>query len=389
MPLYPPAGGGPVGPTAPYPFLAATWAYDASSTTMANPGAGLLRLNNAALASATAAAISTTGASSEAVAQLLANLTNADRLVIADETTGTGYARISVTSIAVNTGWVQVNFTVSESSGSIAGGDTFGIFVDPAAAGSYVNAAADTPASSEGSVGQYAITPGADAPVAIWGPKGAAAWPSKAISVFPKIPAALYAAPALVPSWYCANQNTTLANVNTTNFSALAGLGFASLAGGVTCAAVTDGFDAACIGRPTTWGGQFPALQQAQCVLGALPTEATGTAGVSIGQGSAAPIGPAAFVNNANALAVGYAGGGGPSTIATAGAGLAAVGDNIVLTREGQRIIAELYDGTTGILKAAITFLNVSGFSPFFAVSPAFFLSKTITGAITNFSAIS
>lgn len=96
------------------------WLFD-SSTTMADPGTGDFRLNNATLASVTAIAVNATGSGSD-VSDWVAtwdDSTNTTKgyLVLREEAGGT-VAVFSISSVTDNTAWLQIN--VSYVSGSLA-----------------------------------------------------------------------------------------------------------------------------------------------------------------------------------------------------------------------------------------------------------------------------
>ncbi len=101
----------PPGAVAP---LSGEWKFVAN-TTMADPGAGNFRTNNATTASVTALAINDTGHKEGDLSNLLGNLENGDRIYIQNEKNGDEYMIFDVTSTVDNTTWWQINGSVNES----------------------------------------------------------------------------------------------------------------------------------------------------------------------------------------------------------------------------------------------------------------------------------
>lgn len=99
-----------------------TWTFS-TTTTMADPGSGIIRLNNAALASVTAAAVDDLDAAGTDVsARVLTwddstNPTNKGELTLR---VGTTWATYTVTGVTDNAGWNQLALTYVGSSGTIA-----------------------------------------------------------------------------------------------------------------------------------------------------------------------------------------------------------------------------------------------------------------------------
>lgn len=108
------------------PWLGATWTWDTTSTTMADPGAGKVRRNNATLGSVTQLAFSTTDAGGATIAHLLTKRLLGDVLEFADTTSGAGF-RFLVRAVSVNAGYVVVKGTVYGATGTVSSGDTLGV----------------------------------------------------------------------------------------------------------------------------------------------------------------------------------------------------------------------------------------------------------------------
>jgi hypothetical protein len=96
----------------------AFYSFD-SSTTMADPGSGDLRINNAAWASVTQMALSDLTSGGTDITQVLNTLAVGDNLYIQDQENAANYARYSVTSaLTDNTSWHQVPLTFVSAAGA-------------------------------------------------------------------------------------------------------------------------------------------------------------------------------------------------------------------------------------------------------------------------------
>src|SRR5262245_8274975 len=101
------------------------WRFDATSTTMADPGSGKLRVNNATPSSATLLAISKTTDPGTDASQLLASLANGDQLYIQDQGDATKWIRYGVTGASTNnTTWFQVPVSYRSSAGTLPSNNT-------------------------------------------------------------------------------------------------------------------------------------------------------------------------------------------------------------------------------------------------------------------------
>ena len=112
--------------------LALSYAFDAS-TSMADPGAGDVRLNDAALASVTAIAIDDLDSNANDLSPYLVTFDDGGgvtkgHLIIRKAGTATTFAIYAVTALADNSGWVQLTVAHVASSGAFT--DTDGIFLD-------------------------------------------------------------------------------------------------------------------------------------------------------------------------------------------------------------------------------------------------------------------
>lgn len=122
-------GGGLLSLSAEYRF--------STTITMADPGNGRLRFNNATQPSATAMAISKTTDNGKAVGGILVNLINAGwQFYIQNQTDDTKWHRVNITSAPTDNGtWVQYVIAVSASGAALGNNDKcILIFVEDAAA---------------------------------------------------------------------------------------------------------------------------------------------------------------------------------------------------------------------------------------------------------------
>lgn len=99
-----------------------------SSTTMAAPASGGLRLNNATLASVTAMAVNATNADSVDVSDFVAQWDDSTNLVkgyveIRKEGSGTVLAVFQISSVTDNTSWLQLALVYVSGSGSLSASD--------------------------------------------------------------------------------------------------------------------------------------------------------------------------------------------------------------------------------------------------------------------------
>src|SRR5262245_4485390 len=97
------------------------WTYK-TTTTMADPGSGNLRLNTATPATATAMAISSVSARGTDTTNLLRSLVSGDRVYVQDQTTASNWIRYRLTAAATdNTTWFQLAITQESGSGTVPG----------------------------------------------------------------------------------------------------------------------------------------------------------------------------------------------------------------------------------------------------------------------------
>lgn len=108
--------------------------FDFSSTTsMADPGAGIVRLNNATLSSATAAAIDATSAASgnPDVSDEIAAWNSGGILKIAKIGAEENWATYTVTAVTDNGGWLQLTLTYRDHAGTISNTDGISVSFAP------------------------------------------------------------------------------------------------------------------------------------------------------------------------------------------------------------------------------------------------------------------
>jgi hypothetical protein len=98
--------------------------YTFSTSTSSGPGAGLLRLNNASLASATQLYVSETDRNGAAIASLLGTIANGSPIQILDESDPLAFAYYTVTSSTDNGTDRTLAVTHVASNGTLAGGVT-------------------------------------------------------------------------------------------------------------------------------------------------------------------------------------------------------------------------------------------------------------------------
>src|SRR5262245_16133979 len=94
--------------------------FDATGTTMVDPGSGKLRFNNSTLASATAIAISKTTDPGVDISTYLKSLVSGDQLYIQDQGNSANWLRFILNATPTNnTSWFQLNGSVSSSAGAV------------------------------------------------------------------------------------------------------------------------------------------------------------------------------------------------------------------------------------------------------------------------------
>src|SRR5262245_15780133 len=101
------------------------WRFDATSTTMADPGSGKLRFNTATPSTSAALAISKTTDPGTDASPVLASLANGDQLYIQDQGDATKWIRYGVTGASTNnTTWFQVPVSYRSSAGTLPSNNT-------------------------------------------------------------------------------------------------------------------------------------------------------------------------------------------------------------------------------------------------------------------------
>ena len=108
--------------------LTGEWQFD-DTTTMADPGAGNFRNNNATVGSVTAIAINDETKPGTDAGNILAAVGNGDRLYIQNKEDANEFLVFDVTSNTDNTGWHQIGGTVLQSGGNFTDGKEFIITV--------------------------------------------------------------------------------------------------------------------------------------------------------------------------------------------------------------------------------------------------------------------
>ncbi len=116
------------------------WQFDGASQTMAEPSTGFFRLNNATVASATAAAFDAATAESgnpdgSDILAALSSITNATtigRLRMIKSGEPETFAEFDITSVTDNTAWLQLALTHRSSNGTITTNDYFSVQIGPA-----------------------------------------------------------------------------------------------------------------------------------------------------------------------------------------------------------------------------------------------------------------
>ena len=104
--------------------LSGVWQFD-STTTMADPGAGEFRNNNATVGSVTAIAISDETKPGTDAGNILAALASGDQLYIQNSEDANEFLIFDITSNTDNTGWHQLGGTVNASGGNFTDGKEF------------------------------------------------------------------------------------------------------------------------------------------------------------------------------------------------------------------------------------------------------------------------
>ena len=104
--------------------LSGVWQFD-DTTTMADPGDGNFRNNNATLASVTAIAIADETKPGTDAGNILAALASGDQLYIQNSEDANEFLIFDITSNTDNTGWHQIGGTVNASGGAFTDGKEF------------------------------------------------------------------------------------------------------------------------------------------------------------------------------------------------------------------------------------------------------------------------
>jgi hypothetical protein len=107
------------------------FAFDTSTTTSSDPGAGKVRFNNATLASVTEIAIDDADATGNDIATFVQNI-SANSYLIFSKRTGAGIAIFQATSVTDDTGFNKLAVTYIDHSGSFASADPLSLSVGPA-----------------------------------------------------------------------------------------------------------------------------------------------------------------------------------------------------------------------------------------------------------------
>ena len=95
------------------------WRFDATSTTMADPGSGKLRINTALFSSATAIALNSTGASGTDAANFLRTLQTADSIYLQDKNNAANWVRYNISATPTNSStWFQIPVTFVNGGGT-------------------------------------------------------------------------------------------------------------------------------------------------------------------------------------------------------------------------------------------------------------------------------
>ncbi len=104
--------------------LSGEWQFD-STTTMADPGNGSFRVNNATIGSVTAIAISDETKPGNDAGNILAAVASGDQIYIQNLEDGSEFLVFDVTSNTDNTGWHQIGGTVNASGSNFTDGKEF------------------------------------------------------------------------------------------------------------------------------------------------------------------------------------------------------------------------------------------------------------------------
>jgi len=105
------------------PFSSTTegeWRFDATSTAMANPGSGKLRISTALFTTATAIALNSTGAGGTDGANFLRTLQSGDGIYLQDKNNAANWVRYNIgpTAPTNNTTWFQIPVTFVNGGGT-------------------------------------------------------------------------------------------------------------------------------------------------------------------------------------------------------------------------------------------------------------------------------
>lgn len=131
-----------------------------SSTSMAAPASGGLRLNNASLASVTAMAVNATNSDAVDVSDFVAtwdDSTNTAKgsIVIRKEGSGAVLAAYAITSVTDNGTWLQIAVTYVSGSGSLTAADS--VYLTPLLTGNKGADGSGSPANPSASIGLTAV----------------------------------------------------------------------------------------------------------------------------------------------------------------------------------------------------------------------------------------
>lgn len=113
----------PPGAVAP---LTGFWRYD-SNTTMADPGAGAFRTNNAAPASVTSLALSDISYRGGDLSNILGQLASGDRIYMQSTNDGSEYLVLNISGVTDNGTWFQIDGTVNSSGNTFTNNKEFAI----------------------------------------------------------------------------------------------------------------------------------------------------------------------------------------------------------------------------------------------------------------------
>jgi hypothetical protein len=164
----------------------AIWRFDATSTTMADPGLGKVRIDNASASLATALALSKTTDPGTDMTAFLRSLVSGDSLSVQDQDNSANWVRYTINAAPVNnTTWWQLPLMFVSGSGTAVANNARLLFVfgqagggAAAGGGTTILSGAIPPTPSDGVAGNYYedTTNGV-----LYGPKSASGWGAEQI----------------------------------------------------------------------------------------------------------------------------------------------------------------------------------------------------------------